>query len=47
MKSASDLCDISFGIEVSEQDDEREHVNYEGVLHPKREVASRSNAIDS
>lgn len=46
-KSASDLCDIGFGVEVPEQDDEREHVNYESVLHPERKVASRSNAIDS
>jgi len=43
----TDLCDVGFGVEVSEQNDKGDHVDYESVLHPKREVASRSDAIDA
>lgn len=47
MKSASDLRDVGFGIEIPEQDDEGEHVDHEGILHPEGKVASRSDAVDA
>lgn len=46
VKSASDLRDVGFGVEIPKQDDEGEHVDHEGILHPEGEVASRSNAVD-
>ena len=41
------LSNVGFGIEVSEEHDEGDHVYDEGVLHPKREVASRLDAVDA
>lgn len=43
----TDLCDVGFGVEVSEQNDEGDHVDDEGVLHPERKVASRADAVDA
>lgn len=43
----TDLRDIGFGVEVSKQNDERDHVDNESVLHPEREIATRSYAVDA
>lgn len=44
-QKTTNLGNVGFGVEVTEEDDERDHVNDEGVLHPEREVAAVLDAV--
>jgi hypothetical protein len=39
------LLHVRFHVEVAEEDDERQHVDDEGVVHPQWEVATSSDTI--
>lgn len=41
------LCNVGFGVEVSEEYDERNHVNNKSVMHPQGEFAASSDSVNS
>lgn len=41
------LLHIGLHVEISEEDYERQHVNYKGVVHPERKFATGPNSIDA
>lgn len=44
---ATNLSNVGFHVEVSEEDDEGDHVDDEDVVHPQRKLAASPDAVDT